>query len=377
MAEFLTRSGCIDAIEQMARQSKDKLWLISPFIKITDSLKELLEDKDRDRIDMRLVYGKRELREGELEWLESLASLRMYYRENLHAKCYMTEDVALITSMNLYEFSLIHNDEWGILVSRSEDKELYQRIFAEAQRLFRRSEIPSSVKAPKVAHQSTPEVAQQPTAERTPSAPPAQTKTANRPRKRAVDRKPSLPKMGVCIRGGEPIDFNILKPYCYTCFGVWNSFQNREYKENKCHACGRDWETDIDRPLCLDCLRRYAGLLVAQGHGFRQPENGVCIRDGAAIGFDMSNPYCGKCFRSWNRYKNREYEEKMCHMCGRENPSTMERPICPACCLNVEYIAFTQALGDGYATPPIQYYDEYVQDDENIWDFLDDDGFPR
>ena len=95
----------------------------------------------------------------------------------------------------------------------------------------------------------------------------------------------------------------------------------------------------------------------------------------------MSQPYCGKCFRSWNRYKNREYEEKMCHMCGRENPSTMERPICLACCLNVEYIAFTQALGDGcvpfQATPPIQYYDEDVWDYEDAWDFVDDDGFPR
>ena len=128
MAEFLTRSGCTNAIEQMAREAKDKLWLISPFIKITDSLKELLEDKDRDRIDMRLVYGKSELREGEREWLESLESLRMYYRENLHAKCYMTEDVALITSMNLYEYSLLHNDEWGILVSKLDDKELYDEI---------------------------------------------------------------------------------------------------------------------------------------------------------------------------------------------------------------------------------------------------------
>ena len=165
MAKFLTRSGCTDAIEQMARQSKDKLWLISPFIKITDPLRELLEEKDRDRIDMRLVYGKRELREGELEWLESLASLRMYYRENLHAKCYMTEDVALITSMNLYEYSLLHNDEWGILVSRTKDEELYDKIFDEAQRIFRRSEIPSSVKAP--------EVARQPTTAQTPSSAPA------------------------------------------------------------------------------------------------------------------------------------------------------------------------------------------------------------
>ena len=317
MAEFLTRSGCTNAIDRMAREAKDKLWLISPFIKITDSLKELLEDKDRDRIDMRLVYGKSDLRENEREWLGSLASLRTYYRDNLHAKCYMTEDVALITSMNLYEYSLLHNDEWGILVSRTEDEELYDNIFDEAQRIFRRSEIPSSVKAPEVARQPT--TARTPssapaddiigariqdslgawgnapaddiiefaegvffendrsapaddviiyhadeTTARTPSAPPAQTKTAKRPRKRTSDRKPSLPKTGVCVRDGAAIEFNILKPYCDRCFRSWNRYKNREYKEEKCHACGRDWETDIDRPLCLDCYRKYRGMIAAR-----------------------------------------------------------------------------------------------------------------
>ena len=187
MAEFLTRSGCNNAIDAMVRDSKDKLWLISPFIKITDPIKELLEDKDRDRIDMRLVYGKSELREGEREWLESLKSLRMYYRENLHAKCYMTEDVALITSMNLYEFSQMHNDEWGILVSRRDDGELYEQIFEEASRIFRRSEIPSSVKPPAVAHQPTTERTPPPPLKpRQPSARESEPPTANPP-----SRKPA------------------------------------------------------------------------------------------------------------------------------------------------------------------------------------------
>ena len=100
------------------------------------------------------------------------------------------------------------------------------------------------------------------TTARTPS-PAAQTKTAKRPRKRTADRKPSIPKTGVCVRDGAAIEFDILKPYCDKCFRSWNRYKNREYPENKCHACGLDWETNIDRPLCLDCYRKYRGMIAA------------------------------------------------------------------------------------------------------------------
>ncbi len=421
MAQFLRRNGCSHHIDEIVHRAKEKVWLISPFIKIADHLKELLQSKDRDRIDMRLVYGKSELREGEREWLKSLESLRIFYRENLHAKCYMNEDVALITSMNLYEFSQIHNDEWGILVSRHEDEELYQDILDEANLIFQNSKPESSPKESAVDSQSaSAPAAQTETAERepslpktgfcirdgepiefdvvkpycdecfrvwnrhknreyveemchscgieepatmdrplcldccnvellaasdlqfaieqTPSAPAAQTETA--------EREPSLPETGVCIRDGEPIGFDILKPYCVNCFMVWNMYKNREYEENLCHSCGRDWETGINRPLCHDCYRKYAGLLVARGHGRRQPEIVFCIRDGEFIEFDVFKPYCDKCFRSWNRCKNRGYEENMCHVCGREGTFTMDFPVCLYCLLNVEYMASFQVLWD-------------------------------
>ena len=105
----------------------------------------------------------------------------------------------------------------------------------------------------------------------------------------------------------------------------------------------------MDRPLCWDCRRTLGGALAAQGRGLIKPEDAVCIRDGAAIQFNLSKPYCDKCFRSWNRYKNREWQESMCHICGREGPATMDSPICVRCYLNVQHLAFVQeALGDGY-----------------------------
>ena len=345
MAEFLIRSGCSHQIDEIIRRAEERVWLISPFIKVADHLKELLNGKDGDGVDMRLVYGKSDLRKGEREWLESLKSLRIYYRENLHAKCYMNEEFALITSMNLYEFSQINNDEWGILVSRREDRELYREILREAERIFDLADVE------KEAARDSQSAAQTPVAERSErrTAKRSQKKT-KRSRKRAARRKPALPKTGVCIRDGESIEFDLSNPYCDKCFRSWNRWKNREYEEEKCHACERDWATAIDRPLCLDCHRKYGGMIIAAtAIGYLKPEAGVCIRKGESIEFDLSNPYCDKCFRSWVKYEKREYQETTCHICGREGPSTMNSPICAYCYLNVQYLAFVQeALGDGY-----------------------------
>ena len=40
----------------------------------------------------------------------------------------MSEDAAIITSMNLYEFSQQNNDEMGIYVSRSKEPALYAKL---------------------------------------------------------------------------------------------------------------------------------------------------------------------------------------------------------------------------------------------------------
>lgn len=58
---------------------------------------------------------------------------------------------------------------------------------------------------------------------------------------------------------------------------------------------------------------------------------GSCIRCGTSIPRDLNKPYCLTHFKSWAIYSNPEYEEKHCHLCGREAKTTMVRPRCYAC----------------------------------------------
>jgi phosphatidylserine/phosphatidylglycerophosphate/cardiolipin synthase-like enzyme len=140
MAKFLNTSATNYFLEELIKNAKDRLILVSPFLKLNDRVKELLSDKNRLKIDVRIVYGKSELQPAELAWLQELTYIRTSFCRNLHAKCYLNEELCIITSLNLYEFSQVNNNEMGVLIRRAEDSELYREAYEEAQRIIRVSE---------------------------------------------------------------------------------------------------------------------------------------------------------------------------------------------------------------------------------------------
>lgn len=140
MAKFLNTSATNYFLEDLIKSAQDRLILISPFLKLNDRIKELLEDKNRLKIDVRIIYGKSELQNDEISWLSELTYIRTSFCKNLHAKCYMNEESCIITSLNLYEFSQVNNNEMGVAVSRLDDLELYKNAYEEAQRIIRISD---------------------------------------------------------------------------------------------------------------------------------------------------------------------------------------------------------------------------------------------
>jgi hypothetical protein len=106
--------------------SNPKPW---PFL-IKSILRSSFEN--RLKIDVRIVYGKNELQPEEINWLQKLAYIRTNFCKNLHAKCYINEETCIITSLNLYEFSQINNNnEMGVFLSRGDDIDLYKEAYDE------------------------------------------------------------------------------------------------------------------------------------------------------------------------------------------------------------------------------------------------------
>lgn len=140
MAKFLNTSATNYYLEELIKNASERLILISPFLKLNDRIKELLEDKNRLKIDVRIVYGKSDLQPMEISWLNELSFIRTSFCKNLHAKCYMNENSCIITSLNLYEFSQVNNNEMGVYISRDEDTDMYRDTYEEAQRIIRISD---------------------------------------------------------------------------------------------------------------------------------------------------------------------------------------------------------------------------------------------
>jgi len=76
----------------------------------------------------------------EINWLKNLTFIRTSFCKNLHAKCYLNENECIITSLNLYEFSQVNNNEMGVLIYRNDDAKLYADTYEEAQRIIRISD---------------------------------------------------------------------------------------------------------------------------------------------------------------------------------------------------------------------------------------------
>lgn len=140
VAKFLNTSATNYFLEELMKNATDKLILISPYLKLNDRIKELIEDKNRLKIDVRVVYGKNELQTREIKWLNELSFVRTSFCKNLHAKCYLNEESCIVTSLNLYDFSQVNNNEMGIHISRQDDPDIYRDSYEEAQRIIRISE---------------------------------------------------------------------------------------------------------------------------------------------------------------------------------------------------------------------------------------------
>lgn len=141
MADFLRTSGISFQIEDIIVSAKEKLIIISPYLKLTDNLFERLKEKDSENIELVFIYGKSVLNENEKRKLYSLKNLSLYYYQNLHAKCYFNESKMLITSMNLHEFSERNNREMGILLDKKVDSLIFQNAEQESISILKASNI--------------------------------------------------------------------------------------------------------------------------------------------------------------------------------------------------------------------------------------------
>lgn len=268
MATFLTGNDLNAQLENLFEFAEEYIILISPYIKLHDRFASALKAK-RENYDLKIivVFGKNEddfsksMKQEDFTFFKDFPNIEIRYEKRLHAKYYANESSAILTSMNLYNFSQDNNIEAGVLTNRKgiignltssdtleHDAAVYfQRVIDQSDLLFlkepkfestmlglSRRYINSVIETDKLSDFFDNKLK-------------ADT---------SFIKDTSIPKqvkkeMGFCIRTGIQIPFNPKLPMCDTAFQNWKKFSNNEYPEKYCHFSGEpsNGETSFSKPI--------------------------------------------------------------------------------------------------------------------------------
>ncbi len=233
MTKFINTRKAVSEIEELIRNAGEKLILLSPYLKLSKDFKELLTYRNsKDKITT-VIFGKQELNPDEMKFLQGLRFVILKYNEDLHAKCYVNDEKMIITSLNLYEFSMANNKEMGVFIDKNDpnDVHLYEEAYKEVDYINETSQrFDLNDSSPKTNHSNPIEYKQ---------------------KKETVHADSSKARHGYCIRSGVEIPFNIDKPLSKEAFKKWNEYADPDYPEKFCHFSGEpsNGQTCVSKPI--------------------------------------------------------------------------------------------------------------------------------
>jgi hypothetical protein len=119
--EFLFDTQLINKLTELISGAKSKLLLISPYIDLDARIMDVLNEKiSKPNIEIYVLFGKNEgnylksFKRDSINFLMQFPNIEIRYNERLHAKFYLNEFEYIMTSLNLYDYSLANNIEVGV-----------------------------------------------------------------------------------------------------------------------------------------------------------------------------------------------------------------------------------------------------------------------
>ncbi len=228
MAEFLSTDGIISKLEIVVNNAKTRLVLISPLVKLTNTMLKCIKDADKRFVETRLVVTKDKMNQDTIDKLKQFSNLSMYYSQNLQVNCYFSETDMIITSLSLNNILKPRNVEMGVMVNNKSDSDIYNAALKEIEKIFKKAE---KIRIDEV-----------------------QTDKSANFKKNIDSINRAAFAAGFCIRCKKRIFFDTSTPYCMNCYNEWSEWDfNADYKEKYCHSCGIKWVTSLVSPLCNAC----------------------------------------------------------------------------------------------------------------------------
>jgi hypothetical protein len=287
MARFLTSSNLDNEIETIISEAKTRLYLMSPYVNLSDRMKNLLIEKaTQPELEIVVVFRGELLKGDELsekrakkesvyrnmpkiDFWATLPNVKIVSLNDLHAKFYANEEEGVITSLNLYEYSFKHNVEYGCLLEKGKVDNSFEEATRYTEKLLEEWGRVVYAKVPRYRKKKGEKVyvgsveicndlcdangkKKRPSEIKSIIIVTSKTVVKKSPRSFPTTNPNVVPnEIGYCIRTGVRIPFNIEKPFCKEAFKEWEAWKNEEYPENFCHLTGEPsfGETTFKHPV--------------------------------------------------------------------------------------------------------------------------------
>ena len=141
--KYLDCTSISSELMQLINEAKENLTFITYSLRINELIQDKLAYKAANTPNLKLsiIYGNTQINNNDIYWIKQIPNLVVYQKKNLHAKCYLNEHKAIITSLNLYDYSQSHNLEMGFLFSKEENEEEWEKLMADVQYIKSQSDI--------------------------------------------------------------------------------------------------------------------------------------------------------------------------------------------------------------------------------------------
>jgi hypothetical protein len=269
MAKFLKGNELNTEVGKIFEEAEHQLILISPYIKLHHRYADELKDKvHNDKLEITIVFGKNEkditksLTAEDLDFFKQFPNIEIRYEKRLHAKFYANESAQILTSMNLYNYSQDENIEAGIKTEFSKLGNLASKMISGEKSLDQDAwdYFDKVIDHSTVLYRNIPQyesgllgLTKKYTGFKTEIDKISDHFSKTNPAKPSATKatSPKIDNEGFCIRTGEPILFNMQKPYSDKAYKSWAQYKNPNYKEKYCHKTGKlsDGKTSMANPV--------------------------------------------------------------------------------------------------------------------------------
>ena len=127
--QFLTTKAIGYYLEKMLEEASEKIIIVSPYIKMSLRVRDILREKLKAGVEITIIHRE--------DFADKDFATATIQRNNLHAKCFMTEKACIVGSMNLYDYSQVNNDEMAFLIENDGRPDIFGEIEKELVRLSR------------------------------------------------------------------------------------------------------------------------------------------------------------------------------------------------------------------------------------------------